>query len=265
MNRGIIILAGGMTYFLNAYANCVMLRELGCTLPIEWFYLGKEMKPEWLEKVQKIDNVKLIDLGGEIRDNSKGNGGWQNKVVSILSSSFDEALYLDADCFPIKDPSYLFDHTFFQESDCVLYPDPFHWVKWKKDYLDKTYNIEMPLRQVESGQMMFHLNKAKCREGLEYCRKLNENHEEVYKVCYGDKDTFLIGMLQAKANVKIVSKVPGLAPPVGMLHYDFDGKPLFVHLAGGKWRKHGRPFVTQRAYPHVNRVSSIIRELQPIL
>lgn len=261
------MLAGGPDYFLNAYINCKMLREMGCTLPIEWFYMGDEMKPEWLQKIaDNIPNVTCIDLhiGQPNNDNTKARGGWQNKVVSIIKSSFDQVLFLDADCFPLKDPTYLFDDDFFKATGCVLWPDPYCWQPEKHAFLKEKFQVPgLPIRQVESGQMMF--TKSRCLEGLNKVRELNENHADTYTVLYGDKDTFLIGMLQANADFKVAPYGCDGVYPVGMCHKDFQGNRLLLHLAGGKWRKHGRPMVTETEYPMRSRVLDIVKDLKPLL
>jgi alpha 1,2-mannosyltransferase len=256
--RGIVFTAGGWTYFTNAYLNCRLLREKGCKLPIEWFYMGEEMLPEMIEAIQKIPDVRLIDLGGYGNKN-KENGGWQSKIRAIMESSFDEVLYLDADSFPQKDPTYLFDHPFYKETGCVLFPDIWHWQPDKLEYLNKRFGIELAgTRQVEGGQMMF--NKLKCMEGL---KKVEELHElpDIYKVVYGDKDTFLIGMLMAKCDFRIIPHQTGVMYG-GLIQHDPDGYPLFRHLTGAKWAMHGRPFVTEDSFPDRKRAREILAELR---
>lgn len=98
--RGIVVTAGGPLYFLNAYLNCRLLRDKGCELPIEWFYLGAEMTPAMLHRVRKIPHLRLVNLGGKSTNNAKDKGGWQSKIEAITQSSFEEVLFLDADSFP---------------------------------------------------------------------------------------------------------------------------------------------------------------------
>lgn len=261
-SRGIVTLAGGKIYFLNAFINLKILRELGCKLPFEWFYLGDEMTDKMKEKAMEITNIKLIDLGGT-GDKTQGRGGWQNKVESVINSSFDEILFLDADSFPLRDPEYLFDHPFFKDTGAVFWPDPFFWDAQGLANIKRIFGVDVPARQIESGQMMFR--KPRCMPGLLKTRELNKNSEITYRYLYGDKDTFIIGATQAGGDYKMAPFTYDGLFPVGMLHKDFDGKPMFVHLAGGKWRIHGRPFVRKEVYPMQQRAIQITRELQPIL
>ena len=260
-DKGIVTLAGGDIYFLNAYLNFRILRTIGCKLPMEWFYLGNEMKPEWIKKIKDtISEIELIDLGNINKDNTKGNGGWQKKVESIIESSFNEILFLDADCFPIKDPSYLFNHEFFKTTGCVLFPDIHVWREKEISFLNSKFNVSLPKRAVESGQMIF--NKEKCIDGLIKARELNRNSEDTYKVLYGDKDTFLIGMLQANCDFKVSPHLCDCFPPLNLYHRDFDGNLLFMHLTGAKFRHHGRPFIKRKYYPHIDLAIEIMKELK---
>jgi hypothetical protein len=257
--RGIVFTAGHKGYFLNAYINCKLLRKIGCKLPIAWFYMGDEMQPEWIEQVNKIDGVTLHDLGGngvKIRD----MGGWQSKIEAIINAPFDEVLYLDADNFPMRDPEYLFDHPKYKETGAVLWPDIWNWQLDRMEFLNNKYGIKLQgARQVEGGQMMF--DKTRCMPALLEIQKLNRNSKETYKVVYGDKDTFLIGLLIAKVPFYINEHQTKMMHG-GLLQLDFDGKPLFQHLTGGKWQWHGRPMARM---DRMNEASNIIKELSKIL
>lgn len=254
--RGIVFTAGHSGYFLNAYLNCRLLRDMGCKLPIAWFYMGDEMKPEWCEQVKKIDNVTLHDLGGngvKIRE----KGGWQSKIEAIIQAPFDEVLFLDADNFPLRDPEYLFDHLKYKETGVVLWQDIWHWQPDRIKFLNEKYGIELTgTRQVEGGQMMF--DKTRCMTGLLEVQKLNRNSEETYKIVYGDKDTFLIGMLIAKQPFYINEHPAGVLVD-GLMQKDLDGNNLFQHLTGGKWQWHGRPMARMK---NMFRASKIIEELK---
>ena len=259
--RGITISAGGSTCFLNAYLNIRLLRDKGCKLPVSWFYLGDEMKPGWIKVAEEIPNVKTYNLGGT-GDHKKDKGGWQSKIEAIIQSPYDEVLLLDADSFPIKDPSYLFDHPFYKETNAVLWPDIWHWQPDRLKFLNEKFNINLEgTRQIESGQAIF--NKPRCINALEAVRKLNQNSEETYKVVYGDKDTFIIGFLQAQCSFKIVPTLPACLSN-GLFQHDFEGNKLFAHLTGGKFQWHGRSFISERDLPNSSAASKIIKELKII-
>jgi len=259
MTRGITMTAGGETYFLNAYLNIRILRMKGCKMPVSWFYLGDEMRDDWIRAAEEIEGVKTFDLGGS-GDHCKGRGGWQSKIEAVIRSPFDEVLLLDSDSFPVRDPAYLFDHCFYREVGAVLWPDIWHWQPDRLEFLNKKYGISLEgTRQIESGQAM--LDKTRCMAALEAVRKLNQDSQETYKVLYGDKDTFLVGFLQAKVPFRIVPTLPGCLY-MGLFQHDFDGRKEFAHLTGGKFKWHGRAFISEADLPGVVWASKIAREMR---
>ena len=59
--RGIVICAGGLRYFTNAYVSASVLRRHGCTLPIQFWHLGPaEMTDEMRQLVAHLD-VTTVD------------------------------------------------------------------------------------------------------------------------------------------------------------------------------------------------------------
>lgn len=259
MSKGIVFLAGGRTYFVNAYANIKILREMGCFLPIEWFYMGDEMRPEWIEAIKNLTNVKLIKLAGK-SENKRQNGGWQTKVKSIIKSSFDEVLYLDSDSFCHRDPTYLFDNKKYKEIGAVMWKDECIWnefhIKRLNGYFKTTPKPDD--FQVESGQLMF--DKSKCMDALLKTEEYNDDSEVVYKLIYGDKDTFYFGFKDTNTPFIFAPKQP-IFEAGSLLHYDFDGEKLFSHLVKAKWSFNGRSLLPHGIYPHSNRCSQIIRDL----
>lgn len=260
--RGIVTSAGGKDYFLNAYVNLRVLRDNGCRLPFFWAYMGAEMTDAMLAKAATIGNITFynMDETSAEADFRQWRGGWQAKVKSILAAPFEEILFLDADCFPWRDPSYLFDHPTFQSHDCVFWPDPFKWKPEKLEYLRTKYNVpNLPEAQIESGQMMFH--KSRAAGGLLAAKALNDNSSETYTDMYGDKDTFQIGALQAGLSMDVVPHHYDQLTH-GMLHKDFDGQKLFSHLAFGKFRTHGRLAIKEQDWPFLPSFRAIFNELK---
>jgi FkbM family methyltransferase len=258
--RGIVTLAGGPIYATNAYINCRMLRNLGCTLPIEWCYLGAEMSPAWLDLIQRtIPDVRLVDLGGTNKDNTKGKGGWQAKVDAVIQSQFDELLFLDADSFPLRDPTNLFDHPSFREHDAVLWPDIHMYDANFQKFIRDKYGVEVQGRQIESGQMMFR--KPECTAGLLKTQAINRE-PGAYQRLFGDKDTFLIGAKQAGVNVLVNPHVVRRASQRNLMQHDLDGQRMFAHLTKGKWRPNARAAIDTRDYPRMAEAEQIFLELR---
>jgi len=88
-----------------------MLRRIGCTLPIELWYLGRHELPEKLEEFLSplVLGVECVD-GHRLSEQfpSRILNGWKLKPYSILHSKFAEVIALDADNVPVVDPTFLF-------------------------------------------------------------------------------------------------------------------------------------------------------------
>lgn len=119
--RGIVMLAGGR-YSGYAATGLGMLREIGCTLPVEvWMKDKKEEKSGWCQELRKEGMVcrRLSDY----MDVSKMEHGYQLKILSILFSSFEQVLFLDGDNVPVRNPNGVFDSKSFTDTGVVLWSD----------------------------------------------------------------------------------------------------------------------------------------------
>ena len=125
-SRGIVTTAGGK-YLPVAVVSIRMLRETGSTLPVEVFLASRG---EW--DAQICDNVfpsmnaccvvlaDIFDIPGQ---KTVEIDKYQYKVMSIVFSSFEEVLFLDADAFPIFDPGQYFDSEPFKTTGMIRWPD----------------------------------------------------------------------------------------------------------------------------------------------
>jgi hypothetical protein len=73
--------------------------------------------------------------------------------------------------------------------------------------------------------------------------RLNERAEIVYRMIYGDKDTFLLAWRMAGANKAVVPHLPFRDQRI-LVQRDFDGLPLFQHRTGTKWNYQGQQYET---------------------
>lgn len=138
-----IITAGGGRYWPGIVVMVRMLRECGSTLPVQVWYRGRT------EKVNPADvaglGVTLIDadqvaaqLGGTRVPRGRANvGGWESKLDALMFRPppgvpmFREAIFLDADAYPVSDPARLLprvrDHGFAYWSEPTT--DNVRWPK----------------------------------------------------------------------------------------------------------------------------------------
>lgn len=124
--RGIVSTAGG-SYFPVSLASIRMLRRAGSTLPVEIFvkdaneyeaHLCEEVLPEYNAKC-----VILSELLGATRKKQVEIAHYQLKIFAVLFSSFEEVIWMDADCFPLHKPEDLLDSNPFKSTGMVTWPD----------------------------------------------------------------------------------------------------------------------------------------------
>jgi len=270
--QGIVTLAGGRMYGANAYLNCVRLRDMGCELPIEWCYLPGELDDAWQHAITRVPGVTLRELDVTQKGTyTRDAGAWQAKPLAVLESRFTDILFLDADCFPHRDPTFLLEVLHADPYDglgAILWPDRTTWNVDHPDipFLQKHFGVEFPIRpdghtiyQCESGQMVFRMDVA--RGAIQEALELNRRYEDTYRYLYGDKDTFLVGLLKARVPFLFCPHRPGSFGR-GYLHHDLEGNLLFSHLCQSKWALHGRPFVRPEFFPNIDRAKAILAGLR---
>lgn len=235
--KGIVIGAGGAKYFGCGIACVHVLRNLGCNLPIEFWYLDEYEMDNNMKHLCDILNITYINATQYCKDhnlNPRILNGWELKPFSTLYSNFQKVLYLDADNIPAIDPSYLFDTKEFQELGSIFWPDlPPHK---RKEWLPPIVweNIGLEYRDevdFETGQYM--IDKGKCYKELCITMWMNEHSDWFYKFVYGDKSTFHLTWRKCGSNYGIPTRKAGWKHPC-ILQYDLDGKLVFQHACQGK-------------------------------
>lgn len=263
--NGVAFVAGGLTYWTNAYVSCRLLRHIGCQLPIRWYYFDGELDPLQIKLVEDIEGTKTVKMeSGATGDHTRDKGGWQAKAKAIMDCPFRNVLYMDADCFAVKDPSYMFETREFKSYGAILFPDIWYWTRDKHGekwdcFFDR---FEVPFKegaQLEAGQMIF--DKSKCWKALKLVEYYNDNSDITYQVVYGDKDTFYFGFERSQTPY---FRIPH---PVetrhGMLrHFDPDGNLLFTHFTGGKWAITGLPHVFREDCEHRDFMELCLKDLR---
>ncbi|KAI9931145.1 hypothetical protein ASPWEDRAFT_166908 [Aspergillus wentii DTO 134E9] len=126
-SEGIVSSAGG-TYLPTFLVTLRLLRRTGSTLPVELFVRDwEEYEPYVCEVVLPPLNAKCVVLSTLLSGpNGRGLGSiehFQIKSFAILFSSFEKAIWLDADCVPLYDPSILLHSKPFTSTGLVTWPD----------------------------------------------------------------------------------------------------------------------------------------------
>jgi hypothetical protein len=257
--RGIVIAAGGVSMFTNAYVLIHVLRkQLHCTLPIEvWHFGGTELSPRMQGLLSELD-VAMVDADGlakikaaPIRD------GWQLKSFAVLWSRFAEILLLDADQTPAIDPAVVFEWPEYQKSGAVFWPDVVE-LRESNEIWDLVGLPRSKLRSIESGQLL--VDKRRHWKALCATYLLNAEAETVYQLIYGDKDTFLIGWLMTQSPFSLVPHLP-FVDEYCLAQRDFSGEIFLQHRTNGKWSYAGEQLRPQRVL-HEEASHSALEELR---
>jgi alpha 1,2-mannosyltransferase len=164
-SRGIVTTAGGK-YLPVALVSIRMLRETGSTLPVEVFLASQD---EWDSQI--CDNVfptltaRCVVLEDIVSSSAHAQtlqiDKYQYKVMSIVFSSFDEVLFLDADAFPIHDPNLYFDTQPFTSTGMIRWPD--FWFPSESPLFFEIAGLSVPTlwskSATESGELYYAKKK----------------------------------------------------------------------------------------------------------
>lgn len=233
--RGIVICAGGAKYFPCAWVCIKMLRQVGCSLPIEIWHLGPEEMSERMRALVSDLGVNCVDALEVAKERpSRILNGWELKCYAVVNCRFQHVILLDADNVPVVDPTSLFDCSPYREHGAIFWPDIGNmprnreiWAIAGVEYRDEP--------EFESGQLV--VDKARCWTALQLAMHYNENSDFYYQYVYGDKETFHFAFRKVGKSYAMPSK--GIEFIDGTLcQHDFEGNRLFQHRIK-KWNLDG--------------------------
>ncbi|KAH9429737.1 hypothetical protein MCOR02_009474 [Pyricularia oryzae] len=200
-SKGIVMTAGGK-YVGNAILSLTMLRRTGSKLPVQLFIDGAD------NSTRALCEGSLLDIGVECRSmdamfdttpHMPELKKYQYKVFSLLFSSFDDVLFLDADCYPLYSPDHLFDADPYKSYGLVTWPDL--WISTVSPTYYEIAGVSKPptvrtRRTSESG--VFMIKRSTHAEDLLLATYYNfYGPERYYRLLSqgshgeGDKETFL--------------------------------------------------------------------------
>lgn len=232
--RGVVIAGGGPRYFAALYVSIRALRHQGCKLPVEVWYLGRANEmPEVYEKLLTPLGVRCVNAD-EVRRAFPARilNGWELKVFAILHSKFEEVLFLDSDCYAVRNPEPMFDHGPYREKGAIFYCDMEHDDRIHYDHFaaEKLPNHG----SIESGQLI--INKRKCWREINLCWHYNDYSDYYYIHGFGDKHTFEAAWAKLKTDwVQLGNHNAWWQWPC-FLHPDHTGQTIFLHRCRDKFR-----------------------------
>ncbi|KAJ1567866.1 hypothetical protein HK405_004479, partial [Cladochytrium tenue] len=204
-SRGVVMTAS-RSGVADVLFTAFMLRETGCTLPIEFAYAKFEVDEQDLD-VLRAHNIRPVETDAFVR-----NARWAptifalgqdahvqthpirlgaSKVFALLASSFEQILFLDQDNSPIVDPTFLFETNAFARTGALFWPDfpvrksPEANPLWWYLGLQERYRQEL---EFESGQMV--LDKSKIWGALQITAHISLEANYYFQYFLGDKEAF---------------------------------------------------------------------------
>ncbi len=213
-----------------------MLRHVGCSLPIQLWHLGEREVDGRMRCLLAPFAVECVDAEAlRALHPVRILNGWELKAYALVHCPFREAMLLDADNVPVRNPTYLFDAAEYREAGAVFWPDcnrlaPDHAI-WR--ICDVPYRDEP---EVESGQIL--ADKQACWRGLRLALHYNEHSDFYYQHIDGDKETFHLAFRRLGIPYAMPTR------PVHDLdgcfcQHDFRGHRVFQHRTMDKWRLDG--------------------------
>ncbi|RGP76748.1 mnn2-type ii membrane [Fusarium longipes] len=203
--KGIVITSKGSGVGVAATA-VFMLRHVGSRLPVQLF-LDSATETEYQKcndmltglQVQCLNMDDFLHLPNTTSIRKPRIKSYQYKVLSIIFSSFQDILFLDADAFPLRNPDHLLDVEPYKSNGLVTWPD--FWLPTISPLFYKIAGAEKPKvtinsRSSESGIMLY--NKARHADSLLLAAYYNFYGPRFYYQLHsqgawgsGDKETFM--------------------------------------------------------------------------
>ena len=196
--QGIVTSAGG-EYFPTLLVSLQMLRRTGSSLPVEVFLATtEEYESQVCNEVLPALNAKCIILSNIIEQALLPFeiSHYQLKAFSMLFSSFENILFLDADNFPVYQPEELFESEPFISQHMVLWPD--YWTPTVSPNFYTITGLDADMLDnrptIEAGQIL--ISKAHHSKTLLLAAYYNTYNDYYYHLMTqggpgeGDKETF---------------------------------------------------------------------------
>jgi hypothetical protein len=253
--KGLVIAAAGnrYRYLTGLYSNLYVIRKYHkSNIPIEIFYVGKSEEFSFGIKnlILALGNITIYNLMDRIDtiSNEEELRGYQTKPLSVLCSSFEECIMLDADALCFIDPQYLFIAEGYERSGMLLFKDYVDCMSFiSRDFIE-TIGIGVDryceyTNDFEIDSSCVVMNKSKCWEALYTICIINVKSDSYHKSknVLGDKDTFLISSMFVEFKPFISQPSPRVMITdmnkiiVGHLQSTlFDNQEVFTHYNNQK-------------------------------
>ena len=245
-----VVTCGEGKYWPGLVVAVRMLRETGCTLPVQIWHngpVGEELSSDPL--------TRLIDAG-EFRKRHQARvlRGWEIKTYAIMHSGFRRVLFIDADCYAVADPAPRFalleetPFVYWEDLHCCIANVHYDWFGLSRESV-------FSIPPIQGGQLFIDV-AAFWREMM-LTHWLCQHSDYTFGHGFGDQDMYRVALaVTGKAYRRI-----GTANWRRVAFVCEHGGPLFVHRCRSKLI--GKEPRSHRLLPMEARVLAIYRSLVP--
>ncbi|CCG23130.1 Mnn2 alpha-1,2-mannosyltransferase [Candida orthopsilosis Co 90-125] len=165
------VLVGGGRYSWLSYLVIKQIRATGAQLPIELFLATEDdYEKSFCEHILRTYNARCNVFDKKLAEDLSTRfniGGYQYKMLALLSSRFENVLYLDSDNFPTRNVDYIFDSDLYKKNNLILWPDA--WARTTNPMYYDIANVE-----VKENKLRYSAYDVKQAGGKENLRPLSE-------------------------------------------------------------------------------------------
>lgn len=221
--RGVLLLGGGKFWPGNVLA-VKMLRDTGCTLPIQIWHRGDE-EPVWPDNLAGFSDVEIRNLK-DIRPAPRRLLGWESKTVAMLASGWERIFFHDADAYCVADPAPVLDRL--SPAEPFLFWEDLPGTQWAVNW--STWGLEgSAIPPIQGGQIAIHLPHFWREFVLSYW--LNQHSDFSYSHQYGDQDAWRVALTVTGGRYSCIG--PAVWDDVAFICSAGDS-PLVVHRCQAK-------------------------------
>jgi hypothetical protein len=187
--RGIVI-AGGGKYLSHAWIGCQIIRDTGCQLPIQIWYLGAKEMPAWVKPYFDKLGVETVDAFQVMKKHPVMKmSGWHLKTFAIEHCPWEQVLFLDADCVPTGNPEELMSMPEVGAVGGLFFSDIANHCQTTWGYV---FCSLLPMeKEWEAGQYI--VSKRTGWMGLRWTNWLLEHSDVWFRLGWGDKFCLELG------------------------------------------------------------------------
>ncbi|PNY28632.1 Uncharacterized protein TCAP_01452 [Tolypocladium capitatum] len=219
-SQGLVIPVGGGDHAVRFAGHLIVsLREvLGCSLPIQIVYAGdadlNKKQRDALASFDSTKNMEFLDVFTMFDDStlSLQQGHWAIKPFAALASPFEQVILVDADAVFLQRPEALLKHRAYYNTGAYLFHDRLLWRHefrerhdWWKDQIKEPSPAMNKSRvwtedyaeECDSGVVVLDKSRPQVFVGLLHTawqNTLDVREEVSYKITYGDKETWWLGL-----------------------------------------------------------------------